>query len=273
MMGKIIGMLVFSAILFTGCSDYNKVLKSDDHARKFAMANELYENGDQGSNYERSVNLYQQVYQRSPNSGEGEVSYFRVGKAFYLSGDYYSASYYLGVFVQRFPGSVKVEEATFLSAMCSVNDSPHWSLDQEFTEVAINDLQIFIDRFPNSSLVDSCNNMIDRLRFKIETKTYEGVKLYSKTLNYRASVASARAFMEDYPLSMFKEEVHYLLVKNSYELATFSIDNKKLDRIKETIERYSTFVAAFPDSKYLKELAGYDDKMREERDRINSENK
>ena len=81
-------LLGISALaVLSACSDYNKVLKSDDYARKFAMANELYEN----ESYERSINLYQQVYQRSPHSGEGEVSYYRVGKAYYFIEDYYAA--------------------------------------------------------------------------------------------------------------------------------------------------------------------------------------
>ena len=260
-------LLGISALaVLSACSDYNKVLKSDDYARKFAMANELYEN----ESYERSINLYQQVYQRSPHSGEGEVSYYRVGKAYYFIEDYYAAGYYLGAFTQRFPASPKCEEAFFLSAMCNVHDSPEWTLDQEPTSYAINSLQTFIDRYPNSKLVDTCNNMIDRLRFKIETKNYEGVKLYSKTLNFRAAVTSAQVFMEDYPLSEFKQEVNYLLVKNSFELAKNSIQSKKLDRINETIERYSTFVAAFPESDYINELTSYSEELEKEKEKIKS---
>ena len=132
------------------------------------------------------------------------------------------------------------------------------------TDVAINNLQQFVDRYPNSTLIDSCNNIIDGLRFKLETKSFESVRLYSKTEKYMAAVSSALTFMEDYPMSGFKEEVHYLLVMNSYYLAKNSVENKKKERIEQTIERYSTFVAAFPDSKFVRLLAGYDDEMRKE---------
>ena len=256
--------LIAIALISTSCSEYNRVLKSDNYGEKFDMANYLYDSVGTANSKVRSISLYEQIYQRSPKQGEGELSYFRIGKAYYLSGDYYMAGYYLGQFPQRFPYSPKAEEATFLSAMCAVNNSPEWSLDQMETDVAINNLQQFVDRYPNSTLIDSCNNIIDGLRFKLETKSFESVRLYSKTEKYMAAVSSALTFMEDYPMSGFKEEVHYLLVMNSYYLAKNSVENKKKERIEQTIERYSTFVAAFPDSKFVRLLAGYDDEMRKE---------
>ena len=227
------------------------------------MANKLY-GTDSRSQKSRSIALYEQVYQRLPKESEGELSYFRIGKAYYETGDLYMAGYYLGNFPTRFPYSPKAEEALFLSAMCSVQNSPEYSLDQQETEIAINNLQQFVDRYPKSNLVDSCNNIIDRLYFKIETKSYDGVKLYDKTMNYRAAASSAGTFTEEYPLSIFSEEVNYILVKNSYFLAKNSVEKKKVERIENTIERYSNFVSGFPESKYLSQLAAYIDEMKKE---------
>jgi outer membrane protein assembly factor BamD len=54
--------------------------------------------------------------------------------------------------------------------MCSVSNSPEFTLDQNDTEIAINTLQQFIDKYPNSTLVDSCNHVMDRLRMKLEKR-------------------------------------------------------------------------------------------------------
>ncbi|MCH2230472.1 MAG: outer membrane protein assembly factor BamD [Crocinitomicaceae bacterium] len=245
--------LMLIVATFTSCSGFNKVLKSDDYAAKFNMANDLYDKGEEV----RSIGLYEQVYQRMPKTGEGELSYFRIGKAYYLGKDYYMAGYYLGQFSQRFAASPKAEEALFLSAMCSVQNSPEFSLDQNETDLAINDLQQFIDRFPTSTLVDSCNGIIDGLRFKLEKKEFNSVKLYSKTMNYRAATSASLTFLSDFPMSEFNEEVSYLLVKNSYLLSKNSIESKKKERIDQTIERYRTFVASYPESKYVSSLTSY----------------
>lgn len=263
-MKKHLYILIVPVVILFGCSGYNKILKSDDYARKFEKANEYYDKGME----DRAIALYEQVYQRMPKTAEGEVSYFRIGKCYYAGHDYYMAGYFFGQFAQRFPLSVNAEEALFLSAYCSVANSPTHSLDQTETELAINNLQQFIDRYPNSNLVDSCNHTIDRLRFKLEKKAFEAVKLYSKTSYYRAAVSSAITFMEDFPRSKFEEEIHYELIRNSYLLAKNSVDRKKSDRIDDTIERYRTFVALFPESKYATILAKYVDMAEKEREGV-----
>jgi outer membrane protein assembly factor BamD len=279
-------------LLFSACSDYNKVVKSDNYDEKLKVANEYFDKGSEpqigkfskkpktnratgayklNDNYLlHSVTLYEQIYQRMPKTGEGELAYFRIGKAYYLSGDYYMAGYYLGSFAQRYPVSVKAQEAMFLSAMCSVNNSPEFTLDQNETDLAINNLQQFIDKYPQSELVDSCNHIMDRLRLKLEKKDFETVKLYDKTENYRSAVTSAMTFMEDHPRSKNKEIVYYLLVKNSYLLSKYSIDTKKKERIEQTIERYHNFVSEFPGSIYEKELSDDNELMKKELENINS---
>ena len=260
-------LILFSvSLLLVGCNSYNQVLKSDDYGRKFELANELFEGGQEV----RSIALYEQVYQRMPKTGEGELSYFRIGKSYYIGSDYYMAGYYLGQFSQRFPMSPKAEESLFISAMCSVQNSPGWTLDQNETELAINDLQQFVNRYPSSSLVDSCNSTIDRLRYKLEKKDYESVKLYAKTQYFRAAVSSALTFMDDFPRSKFREEVYFILVKNSFLLAKNSVDNKKMERIDETMERYRNFVAEFPESKYMSMLARFNDMVAEMKNEINN---
>lgn len=285
-------MMKFTNILFAlvligtsvSCSDYNKIVKGDDYAKKLEKANALYDKGmtpkyDKNGSVKkdrfgdpvlnsndllRSITLYEQVYQKMPKTGEGELAYFRIGKAYYHGGDFYMAGYYLGAFSQRFPYSIKAQEALFLSALCSVHSSPEHSLDQNETELAINNLQQFVNTYPESVLVDSCNHTIDRLRYKLELKDYDAVKLYSKTENYRAAVTAAMTFNEDYPRSRHKEEMSYLLVRNSYYLSLNSIDNKKKERIEQTIERYRTFVAEFPESSYKKEVNDINDVMHKE---------
>jgi outer membrane protein assembly factor BamD len=252
--------LILSLIYITSCSQYNKILKSDDYVKKFEIANNLFDSNDK-KNYERAILLYEQVYQRFPKQSQGEVSYFRIGKLYYLGKDYQMGGYFLGQFVLRFPYSVNVEEATFLSAMCSVKQSPEKSLDQTDTELAINNLQQFIDRFSNSDLIDTCNQIMDKLRFKLESKQFDAVKLYSKTLNYRAAVTAAEIFISDNPASIYKEDVEYILINNSYLLTKNSIESKKYERTAQTLERYRIFAAEFPDSKYLKSLKSIKDIM------------
>lgn len=247
-------------ICLASCSEYNEIVKSDDYDLKFETANELFEKAE----YLKAISLYEQIYQRTPKSGEGELAYFRIGKSYFALEDYPMAGYYLGAFTQRFPYSVKIEEAMFLSAMCAVNNSPDHTLDQYETEIAINYLQQFIDAYPQSSLVDSCNHEMDDLRYKLELKDYDAVKLYDKTENYRAAVMSAKTFLSDYPRSSLREEIFYLLVNNSYLLTLNSVENKKCERIEETKERCYNFAVEFPNSSSSTYVQNVLEKMQKE---------
>lgn len=249
---KLLIALTFLLIL-GACSSYNRVLKSDDYTEKFVMANTLYDKGQ----FDRSVALYEQVYQRMPKSSEGEVAYYRLGKAFYAEEDWYMASYYLSAFSSRFPFSPKCEETLFLSALCAVQNSPEPSLDQSETEAALNELQNFVTRYPESAWMDTCNLVMDQLRFKLETKDVLSIRLYAKTENYRAATVAAESFLESYPISGYREEVSAILLRNSYLLTVNSIESKLEERIKKTRERYTIFLAEFPESTYLREFDNY----------------
>lgn len=245
--------LLLVLIITVACNDYNQIIKGDDYQKKFNKANSLFDEKE----FDRCIVLYEQIYQHSPKSGEGELSYYRLAKSYYEIEDFYMSGYYFSSFVQRFPFSTKTEEAYFLMAMSNVKNSPEFSLDQTETEQAITSIQGFVDRYPQSKLIDSCNHVIDNLRFKIEKKDFEQVRLYAKTENYRAAVTSAEIFLEKYSKSIFFEETYYLLVKNSYYLALNSIPSKKIERIDQTIERFSNFANLYPNSDYKKELEGY----------------
>lgn len=246
----------YTLVVFIGfigllsCSAYNDVLKGDDFQAKFTMANDLYDN----ESYDKCIVLYEQVYQHAPKSQEGELSYFKMAKSYYENKDYYMAGYFFGSFVQRYPYSLRNEESFFLTAMCNVNNSPKWSLDQTDTYAALNAVQSFIDKYPDSPLVDSCNSIIDALSYKLEFKDYNKVLLYSKTENFKAAVTYAQIFQEKYPLSIHDEEIQYEGIKNGYYLTINSIESKKKERVEETITRYRNFVAEYPNSEYLKSL-------------------
>ena len=77
-------------LVLVSCSNYNEVIKGDDYVKKFELANQLFDNEE----FLKSIVLYEQIYQHSPKSGEGELAYYRLGTSYYKSEDYYMAGYY-----------------------------------------------------------------------------------------------------------------------------------------------------------------------------------
>ena len=60
--------------------------------------------------------------------------------------------------------------------------------DPTNTYIAIKELQSFIDRYPESTKVKKCNDLIDELRFKLSLKDFENAKQYYTTSNFKSAI-------------------------------------------------------------------------------------
>ena len=143
-----------------------------------------------------------------------------------------------------------------MHAYCYYLDSPQFTLDQTNTLKALNELQLFVDQYPYSKRVEECNQLIDKLRFKLETKDYQNAKLYFRMEEYRAAYTAFRNIVKDYPSTVYREESLFLAFKSAFMLAENSIESKKSERYAMALSSYSEFSAAYPESLYKKEADG-----------------
>lgn len=248
---RIFHFLIFSLFfLVFSCSGYGKVLKSDDYELKRSFANESYEK----KIWDQSAALYEQIYQRYSQGPIGEEAYYRLGMSHYEMKDFYMAQYYFSNFATRFFFSSQAEETKFLSAICAVKNVPKKSLDQAETIQALESLQEFVNQYPTSKLVDSCNSVMDRLNVQLENKSWESAYLYYHMEQYRAAAASMDIFVEDFPSSTKKEEAMFIAAKSSFFLAENSIESKKMERFEQLLERCTKFALLYPASQYKSDI-------------------
>ncbi len=245
---------IFSAFflvlfLFNSCSEYQRLLKSDDFELKYKRAIEYYEE----ENYGRAIALLTDVtpFYRGTAKAE-EVNYY-FAMAHYKMGDYILASHYFKSFANAFPRSSHAEEFAFLSAYCLYLDSPRYSLDQTNTLQAIRELQRFINRYPQSERVEDANQLIDELRYKLERKRFMSGKLFLDISDYMAAATTFKTFTQDFPDSKYREEATFLIIKAHFEFASNSIPQRQEERFENVIEAYQAFIRRYPDSSYMRD--------------------
>ncbi|MBL4577213.1 MAG: outer membrane protein assembly factor BamD [Flavobacteriales bacterium] len=239
-MTKLLLRSVFVAfILFTGvsCSQYQKVLKSDDLDFKYNQATKYYEEGE----YFKALTLYEELIGLYRGLGRAEEIYYYYSYSHYYLEDYIMAGFYFKNFLRTYPTSQHAEESMFMSAYCYYLNSPGPSLDQSSTYKAINELQLFTNRYPKSEKVAECNDLIDVLRDKLETKAFDNAKLYFHLREYKASIVSFNNVVKDFPDTRYKEQVLFYILKSSYLLAVNSIYSKKKERFTSTLQAYYKF--------------------------------
>ncbi len=241
----IISLLLGTAFLF-GCSDYQKLLKSDDYEKKYEKAVELYNEGD----YYRALQLFDQVIPVYRGKEEAEDLFYYYAYSYYNQEDYVMASYYFKKYASNFPQSERAEETEFMAAYCKYLQSPRYSLDQTKTKEAIKQLQAFANKYPNSDRIDRVNNLIDELRTKMEKKIYKKAELYHNMENYEGAVVTYKNLLEKYPDTKYREEALFKILESHYIYAKNSIPSKQMERYQNAIEAYDRLMTYYPDSEY-----------------------
>lgn len=235
-------MALLGSTGLASCSEFSRALKSDSIAYKMEVAEKYYNKGS----YDRAIPLLEELILLKRGTAESERVGYLHAKAHFLMKDYPMASYYLHNFTKTFPTSAYSEECAFLNAFCYYRNSPSYELDQQDTRTAIDELQLFMIRYPGTSLKDSCNSLIDQLREKLEVKAYHSAEQYYHMRNYQAASVAYKDFLRAYPNSDYREDAMLRVLRADHQMAMNSIESRRLERIREAIRSYRNFADAYP---------------------------
>lgn len=243
--------LLLIALTFSSCSDYQKALKSEDKATKLKMGNALFDKGK----YNKANRLFAQVVPNYRGKPQAERLMYMYSKSFYLMEDYYTAAYQFERFADGYPKSQKAEEAAFLSAKSHYLLSPVFSKEQKETKTAIEKLQLFINKYPESQYLADANTLVKELDYKLEKKAYSIAKQYNKVSDYKASIKSFDLFILEYPGTNLREKAMFYRLDAAYKLAINSVEWKKEERLKVAQTYFNGFSKAYPNSEHNEEAA------------------
>lgn len=237
-------------ITLSSCGEYQKALKSEDVALKFAKGTELYDAGK----YNKANRLFEQIVPQYRGKPQAEKLMFMHANAYYMMNDYYLAAYRFEQFETAYPKSEKAEEALFLSTKSYFELSPVYSKEQKETREALEKLQLFINKFPESQYISKINEMVKELDYKLEKKDFEIAKQYNRISDYEASIKAFDNFLLQFPGSTFREEAMFYRLDAAYKLAINSTERRKETRVANAMAFYNTFKKSFPNSKHLSEV-------------------
>ncbi len=238
---------LITIIALTSCDGYNKLLKSSNYELKLERAQAYY----QKANYIKASGLYEELIPIYKGTDKAEEIYYYYSYCNYYQGDYSLSQYHFKNYFRSFPGGKHAEESLFMNAYCYYLNSPAYRLDQTDTKNAMAELQNFIDQYPQSTRIDSCNKIYDILRGKLEQKEYDITNQYFHIGDYKATIANTKNFMNEFPESAKIEELMYQSIYSYYLLAINSLESKKLERLNLAMESYLKLVDLYPKSNFL----------------------
>jgi outer membrane protein assembly factor BamD len=229
-------------------------LKSDDAELKYTKAVEYFNKGD----FMRASTLFDAVanYYKGTDRSETVLNY--MARSYMGQKDYFSASEYYKTYVKTYPKGKYVIESKFMIGYCFYLDSPDPRLDQTSTYSAIAAFQEFLDDYPESDKVPQANKLLDEMTNKLAYKAYLNAKLYYNLgnylgNNYLSAVITAENALKKFPATIYREDLLMLILNSKYDQAIQSVDEKKVERYRNTLDEYYNYINEFPNGKYRKQ--------------------
>lgn len=257
---KKFSVLLLVIMLFSACSEYQKVLNKGTTEDQYKMATELYE----AEKYNKAIQLFEKVIPKYQGKPQMERIQYMVAESNYNTKNYNLASYYFNRFIGNYPNSSKLEEATYLVAHSHYLASPKSSLDQADTQKALTAFQNFIDKYPESDKFEEANKYYDELIKRLEKKSFDIAKQYYHTEDYQAAIAAFDIFMEENFGTEYREDAMAYKFLSAYELGIRSVFTKKEKRLNDAILAYNRFQKSFPKSERLSEFTNLLDNLNNE---------
>lgn len=241
-------------LLLGSCGEYNKVLKSKDAEYKFDFAKRAFDK----RKFTQAATVLETIYTPLRGTPNGEEALFLLAMSLYENKDYLNSGLYFKTYYSRYPKGKFAELARFYSGYGYYLDSPDSQLDQSQTVKAIEELQGFLDYFPNSDRVTIAQNAIFEMQDKLTLKELQNAQLYYNLgnfmgNNYKSAIITSQNALKDYPYSKYKEDFELLILKSKYQEARQSVNERQADRYRDVIDEYFSFINNYPDSKNRKE--------------------
>ena len=221
-------ILFLAFIALAACNKQQELaLKSADKDYILKVANENFAN----KKWADALVLYERLSNLVAGTDDAPNVVYNSAYANYYDKNYKLAGHQFKNFAVTFPQDPRVEDAAYMSALCYYEGSLDYNLDQSNTELAINEMQNFLNNYPNSEKSKNINELIDELTYKLEFKAYENARQYFKMADYKASSTAFENVLNDFPSTKLRTKIYDYILKSKYELAVNSIYDLKKDRL------------------------------------------
>ena len=247
-------ILVLVTVVFSACSDYQRLLKSRDPEEKYQAALRYFNN----KQYVKSQTLLDDVssYYKGTERSEDILAY--LARSYMGQKSYESATDYYQAYIRNYPKGKYAAEAYFQVGHCQYLDSPDARLDQGITRKAIDAFTQFVELYPESPYAEQAYQEMSEMYDKLALKELKSAQLYYNLgsylgNNYLSCEIVAKNALRNYPSNKYQEDFSWLILQAKYQQMVNSFEDKKLERARDAQDEYYNFTTECPTSKHRKE--------------------
>lgn len=241
--------VLFSLILLvTGCGNGGRTTYTTPQ-EAFGKGRVLFEEGK----YQQAIPYFQGVFSFGRTHQWAADAQLYLARSYRNNKEYLLAANEYERFTRIYRVDPRLAEANYEWAMTYYELSPPPPLDQTDTKRAIEEFQLFIDRFPDNPLVDDAQERIVDLRSKLANKQFNTAKLYERRELYEAAALSYEAVFDLYPDTPWAQPALVGAMRAYIAFSDQSIALRQPERLQLATRNYDRLTQIFKDSEYLKE--------------------
>jgi len=229
-------ILIFSISI--GCSSYN-VRPDMSGEERFELAKKMFENED----YFDAKKQFKIVVLNNPGETFVDDAQYYLAECHFRMDEYIIAADEYRRLLRFYPNSEWVDDAQFKLGLADYKLSPKPALDQKYTRKAIENLQRFIEDYPQSDLVPEAERLLLVCRRKLAEKEYKAGELYRKLNDCEAALVYFNSVINNYYDTRFVKKAMFW--KGECLM--------KLKQPSESFQAFTEFLSKYPDSEYSDE--------------------
>ncbi len=188
-------------ILLAGCGKKDVHLE-EDLSPRFEKARGYFDKGK----YSRAKDEFDYIIMADPGSKIANESQYYMAESMFQIEEYDEASIAFDRYVRFSPDYSKIEKARYRICECAINLSNSYQREQSQTHRALEQIQMFIEDFPASDLMDDAEDAMLALRLKLAQKDYEVGRMYLKLEEYDSALIYFRSVLNHYYDTSFSDD-------------------------------------------------------------------
>jgi len=197
-------------------------LSAEEH---FQKGKELFDE----ENFLEAIEEFKLIGLQFSGSSVADDAQLSLGECYFHREEYLLAAYEFETLKKRMAASPLVPLAQYKLALCYYKLSPKSSLDQKYTNRAIDEFQTFIEYYPNHDSVVSASKKIQYLNSLLAEKEFNIARLYMSLEEYQSAQHYFEKILERYHDTKFAGLsqlglVEAYIARNKFPLAKNMLD-------------------------------------------------
>lgn len=229
-------------VIVLGCSSSRHIRQGDSLEVAFEKANNFFERG----RYTDAARSFETVLSIGRGTEIAQESQFMLAMSYFNNREFLIAASEFQRYATNFPRSERRIDAEFKQAMSYYRLSPRYKLDQTDTYRAIELMQLFIGRYPDTEQAAQAAELIDEMRNKLAQKEYSAGQMYLRIRQFQAAAIYFGLVLDMFPETIWAERALASQIQAYILFAENSVPERQAERFQMAINSYETYIQLFP---------------------------